>query len=353
MRPRPELNREYPEPREAETVELLVESLRDVIKQRFFTGVAYRDVHVKGHAAVRAEFIIEPSLPPELQVGLFAKPATYPTWLRLSNANHIPSPDIEGDIRGMALKLMGVPGKKLLGPEEDADTHDFLFLTADVFLTRNARDFYEFVKSGALNRSKSLLQWLNVGWFILRHPDVGLTLLRHSKKYANLLELSWFSATPYSFGGRAAKYKLRATRSATSTLPADPSPNFLRERLAADLAASSASFDFMIQFQQDPVREPVENALVPWNEKYAPFVKLATLHLPVQELNTPEQRMYAENFSMNPWHCLEEHRPIGGVNRVRRQVYFGITGFRHGQNGVPVREPSGQANSGPPPPLKP
>lgn len=352
IRPPLELNREYTEPNEPETIALLIESLTNVIQQRFLTGLAYRDVHVKGHAAVRAEFIVEPSLAPELRVGLFAKPASYPTWIRYSNANHVPSPDIKGDIRGMALKLMGVEGRKLVGTQEDAGTHDFLFLSTDVFLTRTARDFYEFVKTGALDPSKGISKWMGIVWFLLKHPTVGTTLISNSRKFASLLEMPWFSATPYFFGGRASKYKLRPSRSSVSKLPENPSPNYLRERLATDLAVSGASFDFMIQFQQDPVREPVENALVPWKEKNAPFQKLATLVIPVQKLDSPEQRMFAENLSMNPWHCLEEHRPIGGVNRVRRDVYFGISSFRHGQNGVPVEEPEARPNSGPPLPLR-
>ncbi len=344
-----ELNREYAEPDEQETVAGLIESLRDVIQQRFLNGLAYRDVHVKGHGAVRAEFIVEPSLPAELRVGLFAHPASYPTWIRYSNASHVPSPDIQGDIRGMALKLMGVDGPKLLGPQKDAETHDFLFLTAQVFLTRTAVDFLNFVRAGALDRDRPLSKWLRIGWFLLNHPDVGITLLANSKKHANLLEIPWFSATPYIFGERASKYMLRPTKSATSQLPRKPEPNFLRARLVEDLAKNGAEFDFMIQFQQDPAREPVENALVPWK---TPFHKLATLRIPAQDVDSPEQRMFAENLSMNAWHCLPEHRPIGGVNRVRREVYFAISNFRHGQNGVPVHEPGAPRDSGPPPPLQ-
>ena len=44
---------------------------------------------------------------------------------------------------------------------------------------------------------------------------------------------------------------------------------------------------------------------------------------------TPPQRVEAsgelaakcEALSFNPWHTLAEHRPIGGMNRLRRAVY--------------------------------
>ena len=36
-----------------------------------------------------------------------------------------------------------------------------------------------------------------------------------------------------------------------------------------------------------------------------------------------------------------EHRPLGGVNRTRRVVYEVISELRHGLNGTPRREPTG------------
>lgn len=71
-----------------------------------------RDAHAKMHGVVKAEFIIEPNLPEELQIGLFKEAKTYPAWIRFSNQSGSLSPDIERDIRGMAIKLMGVAGRK-------------------------------------------------------------------------------------------------------------------------------------------------------------------------------------------------------------------------------------------------
>ena len=335
-----ELNREYPEANERETVEKLVSSLKRVIEGRFLTGLTYRDVHVKGHAAVKAEFVVEPDLPADLRIGVFKEARSFPAWIRYSNAGHFPAPDIKGDIRGMAIKVMGVPGKKLLGPQEDAQTHDFLFLSTNVFLTSTAYDFYKFVETGALNYQRSLLDFLKIAWFILGHFKVGVGLLANAKKFPSLLEMDWYSATPYLYGARAVKYRLRPWQKAVRQLPRNPSNNFLRERLAEDLAKDGAGFDFMVQLQRDPHREPVEDALVPWEEAHAPFQKIATLRIPAQKIDTPEQMLFAENLSMNPWHCLPEHRPIGGVNRVRREVYFAISQFRHQRNAVPVQEPT-------------
>jgi hypothetical protein len=44
---------------------------------------------------------------------------------------------------------------------------------------------------------------------------------------------------------------------------------------------------------------------------------------------------------MNPWHAVPEHRPLGGINRVRKVVYETISKLRHDLNGAPRSEPTG------------
>jgi hypothetical protein len=333
------LNTEYPAPDEPEITEKLIALLKGIIEQRYFNGVTHRDVHVKGHAAVRAEFTVEP-LAPELRVGIFKEPRTYQAWIRFSNSNQDPRIDIKGDIRGCALKLMGVEGEKLLDIQRDATTHDFIFLSTNVFLTKDARDFYLLVKSGSLNSRKSLGDYIGIAKFFGTRPRVILNLLKALRKFPNLLEMRWFSVTPYLFGERAVKYGLKPWLKTKTELPDKPGNNYLHERLRDHLAREGAGFDFMVQFQTDPYREPIENALVPWKEENAPFHKLATIKIPPQIIDSPAQMTFCENLSFNPWHCLREHRPLGSANRVRKAVYLGISEFRHSRNGVPLSEPT-------------
>jgi len=334
------LNTEYPEPDEQKVTEELIVLLKGVIEQRYLTGLTYRDVHVKGHAAVRAEFVVEPGLPEELRVGVFREPRTFPAWIRFSNSSEDPAEDGKGDIRGFALKLMGVEGEKLLDIEQEATTHDFIFLSTNVFLTKDARDFCELVACGGLNKKKSLSDYLSITWYFLTHPKVGSGLRKALRKFPHLLEIEWFSATPYLCGERAVKYALKPHLKTKSELPQNPSNNFLRERLIEHLAREGTGFDFMVQPQTDPYREPIENALVPWKEEHAPFYKVATVNIPRQSIGSPEQMMFAENLSFNPWRCLPEHRPLGSANRVRKAVYVAISEYRRSRNGAPTSEPA-------------
>jgi catalase len=111
------------------------------------TGIMRRDAHPKMHGVVKAEFIIEPDLPAELQVGVFAEARTYQAWIRFSNQDSIIQPDKARDIRGMAIKLMGVSGDKLLEAERDAQTQDFVLISTNVFVTRDVAEFDALIKA--------------------------------------------------------------------------------------------------------------------------------------------------------------------------------------------------------------
>jgi catalase len=338
------LNTEYPAPDEQEITEKLIVLIKRIIEQRDTSGITRRDVHVKGHAAVRAEFVVEPGLPEEFRVGVFKEPRTFPAWIRFSNSSENPSEDIKKDIRGFALKLMGVEGEKLIETQKDATTQDFIFLSTNQFLTKDAKDFYKLVESGALNKKKSLSDYLRITRYFLTRPRVAVSLLAGLRKFANLLEMQWFSTTPYLFGQRAVKYALKPQLKTKSTLPQNPTDNYLRERLIEHLAREGASFDFMVQFQLDPDREPIEDSLVVWKEENTPFHKVATINIPRQKIDSPEQMAFTENLSFNPWHSLPEHRPLGSANRMRKAVYIAISEFRRGRNGVPNTEPTPDAN---------
>src|SRR3954463_3490540 len=71
-----------------------------------------RGQHPKHHGCVGAEFIVQPDLPEELRHGVLREGRTFPALIRFSNVRHWD--DRKGDIHGMAIKLVGVEGEKLL-----------------------------------------------------------------------------------------------------------------------------------------------------------------------------------------------------------------------------------------------
>jgi hypothetical protein len=170
--------------------------------------------------------------------------------------------------------------------------------------------------------------------FLITHPGTLRQLLRVRLSRGALLERSYFSAVPYALGEHAVKYSLQPTRKVQPRKLDANDPNCLRKDLQDQLSRGAFSFDFMVQVQGDPKTMPIEDAGVVWK---APFVKVATLELPIQRFDTPELDAIGENLSFDPWRCLPAHRPLGGLNRARRQIYRALARFRHDRNAVETR----------------
>ena len=322
---------EQPPPDEQLFVDSLVDSLKQSLRRSYTGSQTRRDAHPKMHGCVKARFIIEDNLADELRVGLFAEPRSYDAWLRFSNASAELQPDEKPDLRGAALKLMGVPGAKLIDGEEHCTTHDFLLVTHDSFLAKNAQEFAGLAR--AISEG-------NPGGFFLRHPRMALRYLSAIKRHTSPLETSYFSVTPFLFGDQVAKYQLRPTASGPATRAPSPAPfDFLRETLKAQLARGNFSFDFLVQLRADPEPREIEDAARAWPERTCPFRKVARVEVLSQDFDTPAQQVFGENLSFNPWRCLAQHRPLGGINRARRQVYRALSAFRHDRNAAPRAEP--------------
>jgi Catalase len=337
-----ELYKEYPQPNEDEVAQKIVTLMKDQMVKNFRGGVMLRDVHSKGHGCVRGEFIVEPDLPDELRVGVFKEAKTFPAVVRFSNAGALApvggtASDTKRDVRGMAIKLIGVEGAKLAEGEKDAQTQDFLLFSADIFFSRDPTGFLDLMV--AVTHGTAALVW-----YLLTHLQTSLILAQSLRRPSDLLNLRYFSAVPSLFGEKAVKYSARPVGPAIKYPKSGNArgDHYLRERLAARLASAEVSFDFMVQFQKDPYSMPIEDASVQWSEDTSPFVKVATLRIPQQQFDSESQLLECEHRSFNPWHSLPEHRPLGFVGRARRSIYTQISTFRHERNEVPRVEPTGE-----------
>lgn len=296
------------------------------------TGIMRRDAHPKMHGVVKAEFIIEPDLAPELRIGIFQQAKTFQAWVRFSNQDGTISPDTGRDIRGMAIKLMGVAGEKILDAEKEAQTQDFIVISTPIFITKDVEEFDNLIK--ALTGSF----FAKLGFFI-GHFRVALNLLKSMRKFANPLHIRYFSTTPYLFGSSAVKYCATPHVVTPCDIPQNPSDDYLRLAMMEQLMHGDAHFDFSVQLQTNTRTMPIEDAGHAWSEEESPFRKVATIRILQQEFNSEQQRTFGENLSFSPWHCLPAHRPLGGINRARKVVYNAISTFRHEYNHVVRKEP--------------
>jgi hypothetical protein len=332
----PELGQERVPPGEAEQIQQIV-AIHLSVTDPAEKPLVHRGQHMKGHGVVRAEFTVLPDLPPALRHGVFAQPRTFNAYIRYSNGKGWD--DRQADAHGMAIKLLGVPGEKLLEDEKDATTQDFILFDNEIFFIRDVADYVPFMEDFRRLKSPGLtLGKIIAGCKLLFSPDYRWRLLRAagSKKPDSPLRITYWSTTPAKLGPSAVKYRAVPDLAAAPAPAAVDSPDKLRLAMAAQLSAHEARFDFAVQVQNDPIAQPVEDPTVPWD---APWEKVATIRIPPQTFDSPEQMKFGEDLSFTPWHSLPEHRPLGGIQRARKEVYRAISQQRHELNGVPRREP--------------
>ncbi|HEY9760211.1 MAG TPA: catalase family protein [Oculatellaceae cyanobacterium] len=327
-----------PGPNEAQLIQQLADGAVQKLAADHKSGPMPRDAHPKSHGCVRGTFIIRPFLPEHLRVGIFGSVARFPCWIRFSNGSPNVSGDDTPDVRGIAIKLMSVPGAKVLDP--DGTTQDFVLCNAPAFFVKNLEDyniFFQAISKGPLALvTEFFFPSLNpFKWRLREMWNLGRSMLQ---KPVSPTGIRYWSQTPYCFGDTFAKYSVVA-RTVPSVVPAT-GPNRLRGTLVRELEAGKVMLDFMVQVRNPDANMPIDDARIEWNEKDSPFVRMATIVIEAQEFDTDERRQFDENLSFTPWHTLLVHQPAGVINRARRVVYQTISDFRHRVNGVKPTEPT-------------
>ncbi len=309
----------------------LTELLRKKItKENPKNGPMRRDAHPKQHGLVKAKFTVDPDIPAKFTVGVFQPGDSYDCWVRYSNQNAPIKRDWEKDIRGMAVKLIGVPGRKLLPGREDAQTHDLILISTPKFVTKNLKQFLGLIKGLMSGTIPFVL-------FVLFHPRIVLNLLQSNKRFADPSRVRYWSTTPYKFGDHIVKYSAIPHQYNTEEPKETDSDDFMRENLKKNLRNEAAKYDFCIQFHKQGLS--LKDFGKEWKEKDSEFIKLATIEIPKQEFDTVEQNLYGRIMSFNPWQALEVHQPIGDINEARKVVYEKIAEYRHEKNNVSYQEP--------------
>lgn len=333
-----ELGKEYPLAGEIAGIKEIEQISINALKQSFPDNIrpVLRDAHPKHHGCVRAEFIVHEDIPQELKVGIFKQPRTFTAGIRFSN-NKVQD-DRQKDVRGMAIKLFGVEGEKILEKQKSEKTQDLLLINHPVFFIKDVQDYVAFFRARQAAKGKFPIKFffpsLNFNKWHLKEFMIGMMML--NKKVSNPLAVRYWSSTPYKLGDRAIKFT--AIPSSQNITPSvTPAPNYLRQTMIEHLKNQDAIFDFLIQLQTDPHKMPIEDPTIEWK---SPFQKVATIKIPHQQFTSPQQMEFCEHLSFTPWHSLPEHQPLGGVNRARKQVYKALSELRHNLNNVVTKEPT-------------
>lgn len=136
-----------------------------------------------------------------------------------------------------------------------------------------------------------------------------------------------YSQSAYRHGDYVAKYGVFPLGDAQKKIEKDyvkeDDPiNVISQHTRKFHMANKVTYSFCAQMLQNLDEQPVEDIGVEWDEKKYPFEQIATIEFEPQDSWLPEFRAWWDDrITVNGWHGLKEHKPLGSTNRMRRVVY--------------------------------
>jgi len=363
---------EQSEPAFEQTLQQVLDDMKQHMRGSVKTegiGLMVRNAHAKGYGLARAEFEIVSGLPNEYAQGIYAKPGRHEALVRFSNGtNHVGSDRFLGPITGIGVKVFGIEGKTLLEDEPDSHTFDYALINHPVFFV-NTLAHYVFIQSlfadlglappanltpeqrqAGLHRilynfvtGKGTLAPEQWAW-----EELGAFLRLAQTKPVNLLLSTYWTMGAVRHGDYVAKVRVApvqsfADRVEQRALDLTSAEQVFRPALVAELRERAYEFDVQVQLSTDLIQMPVEKTTVVWPESLSPFVTVAKLRLPQQDIGGEENFERMDKTSMSPWRVTEQHRPLGNIMRSRKEVYRQSSILRHEANQQERKEPKNLA----------
>jgi len=307
-----------------------------------------RGTHLKTQGCVVGKFTVKDNLPAHLAQGMFAKPGSYDMIMRYSSLTPKLLPDNLPAPRGIGMKVFGVEGEKIWG--EDMKTQDWTFNNYPVLELRDPQTTYDIADS--LERN-----WNNLPKFAeeqSQRVDADVATLggqlprQHSKPATHPMKSSTnkrskqrkltrihflvvampeYSQAAYRYGDYVAKFGVFPLSSEQKALEhtaiKDDDPiNIISQEVRNFHLAHKVTYSFCAQLLQDLGEQPVDDIGIEWDAAKYPFEQVATLEFEPQDSWLPEFRVWWDDrITVNSWHGLKTHQPLGSTNRMRRVVY--------------------------------
>lgn len=338
-----------PGPQEQELAQALTDVLLGISQQTWEDGHhALRSVHAKGHGLLDAQFEVLPDLPETLRQGLFAEARRFNAVMRFSTTPGDVLPDRVSTPRGVALKVLDVPGERLEG-SEDQSSQDFIMVNGPQFNSPNAKAFLRSLKllaktTDRAERSKALAS------AFLRGTERTLEAVggQSAKLKAmggepahHILGETFFTQLPLRFGAYVAKFQLvpvspelLALTDARIDLDDDDA---LRHAVSAYFQQHQAVWELRAQLCTNLEDMPIDAPKEEWDQAVSPFQPIARVTAAVQpSWNEEKARAIDDGAGFSPWHGIQAHRPLGEIMRVRKLAYASSQAFRSQKNGTPL-----------------
>ncbi|MBV9622528.1 MAG: catalase family protein [Acidobacteria bacterium] len=363
---------ERPEPNFDQTLQAILDAMKQRMRGSLTAegvGLVVRDAHAKGYGLARGEFEILTGLQNEYAQGIYAKPGRHEALVRFSNGtNHVGSDRFLGPIVGIGLKIFGIEGKTLLEDEPDSHTFDYAVINHPVFFANTLAHYVYiqtlFAKIGVAPPTnltpeqkqaeihRFLYNWVTGKGTLPPEQwaweELGAFLRLAQTKYINLLLETYWTMGAVRHGDYIAKIRVApvqsfADRVTRRALDPNSSEQVFRPALVAELRERPYEFDVQVQLCADLAQMPVEKTTVVWPESLSPFVTVAKLRLPQQDISGEDNFEKMDKTSMSAWRVTEEHRPLGSIMRSRKEVYRQSSILRHRENQQERKEPKSLA----------
>jgi hypothetical protein len=278
-----------------------------------------RALHRKQLVAAQGTLEVLDGLPHYAHFGLFAVPHDYEVWVRLSNGGMDRASDKMPDIRGFALRVLGVRGNSALG-NGPAVSQDFTFINQEAFAFSGSSEFVEFAVAASRGNGELFKHIVRRYGWLGTPAQLGKMVKIVKRPFSGFATETLFSALPMANGPYAVRVRL-----VPSSANGKPDPQ-ARSGWGADFAArlrqGPLHWDMQLQFFASEAVTPIEDASVNWP---TPYSTVARLMLPQQDVDGADGQVFTQRVEaavFDPWQALAEHRPLGDVQRARKVVYF-------------------------------
>lgn len=303
-----------------------------------------RATHVKTQAIVKGMFTVAPDLPEYLAQGI-CSPANakqpHPVAIRFANEPSFLQDDGAPGPRGCGMKVFNVEGSFMDPAGDRTKTQDFTFNNAPVLELRDVKTCVEVftIREAHFREPEKIAPKMK------KRRDAQLQMAPTQLPNQHFLSYTMYSQSVYRWGPYVVKYALFPGTQmqqdlASQTVQDGSDPEVHSQWLKRYFEEHDAEYDFKVQLCQSVREQSVEDTSVQWDETAFPFQTVGRIVLPKGQDSFDAQRrtFWDDRVKLNVFYGLEDHRPLGSVNRLRKELYNLSSKNRGKTNAVEILE---------------
>jgi hypothetical protein len=225
---------------------------------------------------------------------------------------------------------------------------DYVFVSEPVFPFKDARDYanagMKTARALAIAPDPVLVAVSAALRAVQRVVPLPSKIAIFAEPNYHVLGQTFWTAAPLRYGKYIAKIRIAPSPSSSVAALADHTIGqgigALTDAIVEYFRHNSAEYVVSAQLCTNEEDMSIEDATKPWSEEASPFRPIATISYPAQDAYSGQRRFFGDDqLTFNSWRAIEEHRPLGSINRLKLEVYEASSTFRHEKNRVERFEP--------------